>query len=115
MLRAIVSLCLRFRGVVIALAAVVLLQGVEAARHAKLDVFPEFVPPQVVVQTEAPGFSAEQVETLVTRPIEARISGAGSLESMRSQSIQGLSVITAVFKEKTDVFRARQQLSEQLA
>ena len=84
MLRAIVSLCLRFRGVVIALAAVVLLQGVEAARHAKLDVFPEFVPPQVVVQTEAPGFAAEQIETLVTTPVEAAIGGLSQLRALRS-------------------------------
>jgi CzcA family heavy metal efflux pump len=115
MLRAIVSLCLRFRGVVIALAALVLLQGVEAARHAKLDVFPEFVPPQVVVQTEAPGFTAEQIETLVTTPVEAAIGGLSQLRALRSESIQGLSVVTVVFEEGTDIFRARQLLAEKLA
>jgi CzcA family heavy metal efflux pump len=115
MLNALVERSLRLAWVVVVLACIVLALGVYASIHARLDVFPEFVPPQVVVQTEAPGFSAEQVETLVTRPIEARISGAGSLESMRSQSIQGLSAITAIFKDRTDVFRARQQLSEQLA
>jgi len=115
MLRAIVSFCLRFRGVVIALAAIVLIQGVQAARHSKLDVFPEFVPPQVVVQTEAPGFAAEQVETLVTTPVEAAIGGLGSLRSLRSESIQGLSVVTVVFEEGTEIYRARQLLAEKLA
>jgi len=114
MLRAIVSFCLRFRGVVIALAAIVLIQGFEAARHSKLDVFPEFVPPQVVVQTEAPGFSAEQVETLVTTPVEAAIGGLSRLASLRFESIQGLSVVTVVFEEGTDIFRARQLLAEKL-
>src|SRR5215510_13850813 len=64
MFRFLVDFCLRFRGVVIALACVVLVYGIEVARSAKLDVFPEFVPPQVVVQTEAPGLAAEQVEML---------------------------------------------------
>jgi CzcA family heavy metal efflux pump len=78
-------------------------------------VFPDFVPPQVVVQTEAPGLSAEQVELLVTRPLEAVMNGAGGLESIRSQSIQGLSIVTAVFDERTEVYRARQVLSELLS
>jgi CzcA family heavy metal efflux pump len=114
MLNALVGFSLRFRGVVIALACIVLVYGLYATAHAKLDVFPDFVPPQVVVQTEAPGLSAEQVELLVTRPIESAINGAGDLESIRSQSIQGLSIITAVFKEGTEVFRARQVLGELL-
>jgi CzcA family heavy metal efflux pump len=115
MLNALVERSLRLRWVVIVLACMVIASGVYVAMHARLDVFPDFVPPQVVVQTEAPGLSAEQVETLVTRPLEARILGAGSLESIRSQSVQGLSAITAVFKEDSDVFRARQLLSEQLS
>src|SRR5207342_2866981 len=85
------------------------------AKHAKLDVFPNFVQPQVVVQTEAPGLSPEQVEVLVTRPIETTVNGLGDMESLRSESIEGLSIITAVFKEGTDVFRARQMLAETLA
>jgi CzcA family heavy metal efflux pump len=115
MLNALVERSLRLRWVVIVLACMVIALGVYVALHARLDVFPDFVPPQVVVQTEAPGLSAEEVETLVTRPLEARITGAGSLEAIRSESIQGLSAITAVFKDDADVFRARQQLSEQLA
>ncbi len=112
MLRALLSFSLRFRGVVIALALALLAWSGYAAFHARLDVFPDFVPPEVVVQTESPGFSAEQVEQLVTRPLESAINGAGSLQSIRSQSIQGLSIITAVFKDGTEVFRARQSLGE---
>src|SRR6185503_18849587 len=63
---------------------------------------------------EAPGFSAEQVEALVTRPVEAALGGAVGLEAFRSQSIQGLSIVTAVFRDDVDPYRARQTLAEQL-
>src|SRR4029077_21022088 len=96
------------------LACVVIGYGIHVATHARLDVFPNFVPPQVVVETEAAGLSPEEVEILVTRPIESTVNGLGNMESMRSESIQGLSVITAVFKEGTDIFIARQMLAEKL-
>src|SRR6266487_1522398 len=115
MLTRIVQFSLRYRGVVIAFACVIVGYGFYVGAHAKLDVFPEFVQPQVVVQTEAPGLSSEQVEALVTRPVETAINGVGNLESMRSESIQGLSVITVVFKEGTDVHIDRQLLGERLA
>ncbi len=115
MLNRIVHFSLRFRGVVVALACVVIGYGIYVAAHAKLDVFPNFVPPEVTVQTEAPGLTAEQVEVLVTRPVENTISGLGNMETMRSESIEGLSAITAVFKEGTDIFIARQMLAEKLA
>jgi CzcA family heavy metal efflux pump len=114
MLNRIVHFSLRFRGVVVALACVLTGYGIYVAAHAKLDVFPNFVPPQVEVQTEAPGLSPEQVEVLVTRPIENIINGLGNMESLRSESIPGLSAITAVFKEGTDIFIARQMLAERL-
>src|SRR6266536_2726140 len=104
MLQAIVHFSLRFRGVVIALAGLLLAYGIYVASHAKLDVFPDFVPPQVTVQAEAPGLAPEQVEVLVTRPIESELNGVGHLQSIRSESIQGLSVITAVFEEATDIY-----------
>src|SRR6266702_6683594 len=114
MLRAIVTFSLRFRMVVLALACALLGYGIHTARTAKLDVFPNFVQPQVVIQTECPGLAPEQVELLVTQPIETMVNGLGDMESLRSESIQGLSIITAVFKEGTDVFRARQMLAEKL-
>lgn len=115
MLNALVKFSLRFRGVVVALACVVLGYGLYVASNAKLDVFPNFVQPQVAIQTECPGLAPEQVELLVTLPIETMINGLGDMESLRSESIQGLSIITVVFKEGTDVFRARQMLAETLA
>ena len=115
MLQALVQFSLKFRGIVVVLACVVLGYGLYVASNAKLDVFPNFVQPQVVIQTEAPGLSPEQVEVLVTRPIETTVNGLGDMESLRSESIGGLSIITVVFKEGTDVFRARQMLGEQLA
>src|SRR5258706_1075123 len=115
MLQALVQFSLKFRGIVVALACVLLTYGFYVASNAKLDVFPDFVQPQVAIQTEAPGLSPEQVELLVTRPIETTINGLGNMESLRSESIEGLSVITVVFKEGTEVFRARQTLGEQLS
>src|SRR5262245_19889430 len=115
MLKTLVQFSLRFRGVVLALACLALGYGIYTGFHARLDVFPDFVQPQVAVQTEAPGLSPEQVETLVTRPLEAAISGLVGLESMRSESIQGLSVITVVFQEGTDIFVGRQMLGEKVA
>src|SRR5689334_10038687 len=104
MLRWLVDFSLRFKGIVIALGIVVLGYGVYTAARSKLDVFPEFAPPQVVIQTEAVGLSPEQVEQLVTRPIETAVNGVANLVSIRSQSIQGLSVITAVFSDNTNVY-----------
>ena len=114
MLRAIVTFSLRFRGIVVALACVLLGYGIYVALNSRLDVFPNFAPPQVTVQAEAPGLAPEQVEALVTAPLEAVINGLGGLESMRSESIQGLSIVTVVFQEKADIFRARQMLAEKL-
>jgi CzcA family heavy metal efflux pump len=114
MLNWIVHFSLRYRGVVVVLACVLVGYGIYTAQNSKLDVLPNFVPPQVDVQTEAPGLSPEQVEMLVTRPIETMINGLGQMESLRSESISGLSTITAVFKEGTDIFIARQMLAERL-
>ena len=114
MLSRIVQLSLRFRGVVLALAALLLAWGGYVASRAPLDVFPEFVQPQVTIQTEAAGMAPEQVETLVTRPVESAVNGAAELDSVRSESIQGLSVVTAVFKEGSNIYTARQALSEKL-
>jgi len=115
MLQALVHFSLKYRGIVVVLAAVLLGYGVYVSENAKLDVFPNFVQPQVVIQTEAPGLAPEQVELLVTTPIETMINGLGDMESLRSESIEGLSIVTAVFKEGSDVFRARQMLAEKLA
>src|ERR1700761_7304871 len=114
MLSRIVELSLRHRGIVIALAMALLGWGGYIASQSPLDVFPEFVAPQVTIQTEAPGLSAEQVEVLVTRPVETSVNGASDLASVRSESVQGLSVVTAVFKDNANIYLARQSLAEKL-
>ncbi|MBF6568799.1 MAG: efflux RND transporter permease subunit [Candidatus Binataceae bacterium] len=114
MLKAIVEFSLRFRGVVIALACLTVLYGLYVTAHASLGVFPEFAPPQVAIQTEAPGFSPDQVETLVTQRIENALVGTVGLQTIRSQSIQGLSVVTVVFQDGTDIYQARQMVGERL-
>ncbi|MGC9291439.1 MAG: efflux RND transporter permease subunit [Acidobacteriaceae bacterium] len=115
MLRAIVQFSLRFRGAVLALAVAALGYAVFTLREAKYDVFPDFAPPFVSIQTESPGLSPEQVEALVTQPIENAVNGVTGIASLRSQSIQGLSVISAIFHDNTDVYRDRQLVAERLA
>src|SRR5579883_678926 len=115
MLQAIVHWSLNNRVVVVALAMLLLLAGVYASLHAKLDVFPEFAPPQVIVQTEAPGLSPQEVEQLITLPIEEEVNGLPGLDILRSQSIQGLSVVTLTFQDHTDIYRDRQLVAERLA
>jgi CzcA family heavy metal efflux pump len=115
MLNVIVRQSLRYPWLVLLAALVVLSFGVMTLRSAAYDVFPEFVPPQASVQAEAPGLSPRQVEMLVTRPLEAVINGANGVATVRSQSIQGLSVIDVTFKAGIDPYRARQQVAEALA
>src|SRR2546429_9968003 len=114
MLQALVHWSIHNRVVVVALAILLLVLGIVAAANAKLDVFPEFAPPQVSVQTECPGLSPSEVEQLVTLPIETAVNGISGLVVLRSRSIQGLSVITIVFGSGTDIHRARTQGTERL-
>src|ERR1700757_2412593 len=97
-----------------AAAIVLLIYGGVILQRSKLDVFPDFVPAEVEVQTEAPGLTAEQVESLVTRPVENAINGSAGGGQIRSTSIAGLSTITINFAEGAEPFRARQIVSEAL-
>ncbi|HEY4366252.1 MAG TPA: efflux RND transporter permease subunit [Steroidobacteraceae bacterium] len=115
MMRSLVSLCVRHHGAIAVLTVLSLLLGCWGALKASLDVFPEFVPSQVDIQTEAPGFAPQQVEELVTRPIENAVNGAAGLATMRSESIPGLSVVTITFADGIDLHVARQGISERLA
>jgi len=114
-MRAIVSLCVRHFGAVTALSLFALILGCWGAMRAPLDVFPEFVPSQVDIQTEAPGFAPQQVEELVTKQVENAVNGAPGLATMRSESIPGLSVVTINFNDGVDVHIARQGISERLS
>lgn len=114
MLNHIVQFSLRHRAVVVALGIIVIAYGSYVTTRTRLDVFPEFAPPQVEIQTEAPGLSSEEVEQLVTRAIETGLNGTPGLKTIRSQSIQGLSVVTLVFGDDTDIYRDRQMVTERL-
>jgi CzcA family heavy metal efflux pump len=114
MLNLLVAFAIRNRGVVIALATVAVVYGLFVVSRSKLDIFPEFAPSQVTVVTDARGFSSEQVEQLVSRPIEISISGSSGLKRLLSQSIQGLSVVTAIFEDNVPVLVARQFVSERM-
>ena len=104
----VIGFAIRFRGIVVALALLLLGYGILSVIRAKYDVFPEFAPPQVGIQTEAPGLTPEQIEVLVTQPIENAINGVPGVQSLRSTSIQGLSVITVIFAPGSDIYRDRQ-------
>jgi len=115
MLVRIVQFALRFPWLVVSVAALVLFYGGTTLLHAKYDVFPEFVPAQAEIQAEAPGLAPEDVERLVTQPLENAINGGANIEAVRSESIQGLSAINVTFAEGTDIFRDRQLLAERVA
>ncbi|HEY3325854.1 MAG TPA: efflux RND transporter permease subunit [Novimethylophilus sp.] len=114
-MKALVRFSIRHAGVIVGLALLIMIYGFYSLTRANLDVFPEFSPTQVVIQTEAPGLSAEMVETLVSQPIENSVSGSVGVETMRSQSIPGVSVVTVIFKEGSDIYRNRQVIAERLA
>src|SRR5712692_4167515 len=114
MLQRLVAFSLEFRAVIATLACMLVAYGLFATTRAKLDVFPEFALPQVSVLTEAPGFSPEEVEMLVTTPVERAMNGVRDLQALRSQSIQGFSVVAATLKKKTNILRARQLVAERL-
>ncbi len=110
-----VSSALRQRVLVLALAAVLSVWGVELARTAAHDVFPEFSLPRVEVQTEGPGLSTEEVESLITMPLENALNGIPGVRTIRSKSVLGLSSVELLFEEGTDLVTARNFVRERLA
>ena len=114
MMRWIVETALRLRFVVVALAFVLMVAGTRAARNTPLDVFPEFAPPLVEMQTEAPGLSTSEVEALVTVPIETAMNGVVGLKTLRSKIVLGLSSVVLIFEDGTDLLSARQLVQERL-
>jgi CzcA family heavy metal efflux pump len=114
MLASIIQHSLRYRGVVVVAAAIVMALGIYQTSKSSLDVFPDFVPPQVTIQTEVPGLAPEQVEKLVTYPVETAVSGIAGLSAVRSESIQGLSVVNVVFDESSNILVDRQLLAERM-
>jgi CzcA family heavy metal efflux pump len=110
-----IELALRMRIAVLALSVVLIVVGLRLVSSMPLDVFPEFAPPYIEIQTEAPGLSAEEVENLVTFPLENALIGTPGLETLRSKSVMGLSSIRLLLHQSADVYRARQLVQERLA
>ncbi len=114
LMRWIVASSLRFRWLVVFAAAALIIFGVSASRKASIDVYPEFAPPRVEVQTVALGNSSQQVEQLITIPLEEQLNGIQGLEDMQSTSVSDLSDINLIFKRGTDIYHARQLVQERM-
>jgi CzcA family heavy metal efflux pump len=110
-----ISVSLRQRIVVVALAVVLAIAAARTLRTTPLDVFPEFAPPIVEIQTEAPGLSTSDVEALVTVPLEAALGGTANLRTLRSKSVLGLSSVVLVLEPGTNVMEARQMAQERVS
>src|SRR6188474_477004 len=115
-MRGIINSSLQYRFLVIVIAGVLMVSGLNQARTMSVDVLPEFSPPFVEIQTEAPGLSAKEVEDIVTLSLEqSMLAGVPWLESIRSRSMPGLSSIFLYFEPGTDINRARQLVGERIA
>ena len=114
MMRFVVGSSLKLRFLVMAAAAAMVFFGVDQLRDTAVDVFPEFAPPIVEIQTEALGLSTTEVESLVTVPLEEALAGTLGLDTMRSKSVPGLSSIKLIFEPGTDLMEARQLVQERL-
>ena len=114
MMRWIVGSSLKFRYLVVAAGAALVLVGVATLRDSPVDVFPEFAQPKVEVQTITIGLSAEETEELVTVPIEQALIGLPNLDTIRSKSVPQLSDVVLLFDRGTDLLRARQLVQERI-
>ena len=115
MLSQLISASVRGRVVVLVLCGLLIAYGVRTARTAPLDVFPEFAPPKVEIQTEAPGLSTDEVESLISMPLENALNGTPGMKTLRSKSVLGLSSVVLLFEEGTDLHKARQYVQERVA
>ncbi len=115
MLDAVIRLSLRYRFLVVVVSLILLVYGSYLTTTMPIDVFPDLDRPRVILLTECPGFATEEVETLVTQPIEIALLGANGVEAVRSQSTAGLNVIYIEFGWDTEIRAARQTVQERLS
>ena len=115
MMKWLVAVSLKQRVVVAALTVLLAVTAWRTLRTTPLDVFPEFAPPLVEIQTEAPGLSTSDVEALVTVPLEAALTGIPNLATLRSRSVLGLSSVVLILEPGTDVMTARQLVQERVS
>lgn len=115
MLASLIEMSLRFRLLVLSTALVLVGLGIYSLGQSQMDVFPEFAPPKVEVQTEAPGLSTEEVEQLVSIPIENALTSTPFVETLRSKSVLGLSSVVLILERGADLEVARQNVQERLA
>jgi CzcA family heavy metal efflux pump len=113
-MRWIIGMSLQYRFLVVLSAVVLMFVGITRVRDMPVDVFPEFAPPLVEIQTEGPGMSAAEVEDLITVQLEQVLNGTPGLEILRSKSVPGLSAIRMIFKRGTDQVQARQLVNERM-
>ncbi len=114
MFNAIIRWSLNNKFLIVVATVIFLGASIYLATEMPVDVFPEFAPPQVVVQTEAPGLSPEDVEALITFPIESTVNGTPGIDTVRSSSSVGLSTVIIVFKWGTNIYTARQLVNERI-
>ncbi len=114
MLNAILKWSIAQRWLVVIGAMIVTVLGSYNLTRMPLDVFPDFAPPQVEIQTEAPGLAREEVESLITLPIESAVNGTPGVETVRSSSAVGISVVKVIFNWGMNVYQARQLVTERL-
>ena len=115
MLKKLIYAAVNGRFVVILASLILIFLGLNTIKSAPLDVFPEFAPIKVEIQTEAPGLSTLEIEQLISLPLEHALNGTPQLKTLRSKSVLGLSSVIMLFDEGTELYQARQLVQERLS